>query len=243
MTMSRPTWFLISLVATLGCSNGAGPGSHTGGSSGDGSGGSGTGGVLAPGLGGEQGSGGVLAVGGTSAAGYGGSGGLSGTGGRLGTGGDLGSGGVPGLGGLSGSGGQLGTGGDVGSGGSQGLDGSAGTGGRLGGSGGVPSDAGTGHPGSGGASGSPDAGNSGDSGTAVSYTKDIQPLLKSNCTGCHGGSNPSAGIDLSTYAKVKANASSSNSVIQRGSMPPNGPLSTADKQLFAAWVSAGAPNN
>jgi hypothetical protein len=97
-----------------------------------------------------------------------------------------------------------------------------------------------GSPGSGGQLGS---GGEADAGTAVSYAKDIEPLLKSNCTSCHGGSSPSAGIDLSSYSKVKANASAASSVIQRGSMPPGGPLSTANKQLFAAWVSAGTPNN
>ncbi len=162
----------------------------------------------------DEGSGGD-GSGGTSAQGQGGQGAVLGSGGRAAAGGSTPSGGTLGSGGSPGSGGRVGTGG----------------------SGGGSPDAGTSHPGSGGSAAGSDAG------TAVSYAKDIEPLLKSNCTSCHGGSSPTAGIDLSSYAKVKANASAASSVIQRGSMPPNGPLSTANKQLFAAWVSAGAPNN
>jgi uncharacterized membrane protein len=82
-----------------------------------------------------------------------------------------------------------------------------------------------------------------DSGSTVSYATQIAPLLKANCTSCHGGSNPQSGIDLSTYANASKNANVANSAIQSGIMPPGGSLSTANKQLFQAWVNAGKPNN
>jgi hypothetical protein len=77
----------------------------------------------------------------------------------------------------------------------------------------------------------------------VSYASQIAPLLKASCTSCHGGGNPSAGINLSTYSSVKSNANAANGAIQNGVMPPGGSLSTANKQLFQSWVNAGAPNN
>jgi hypothetical protein len=91
----------------------------------------------------------------------------------------------------------------------------------------------------GGAGGTGDAGSSG----GVSYSKDIQPLLNANCTSCHASPGPSGGVDLTNYTSVKKNASRANSEIQAGAMPPTGALSSANKQLFQSWVTAGAPNN
>ncbi|HEX7505779.1 MAG TPA: hypothetical protein VF550_03335, partial [Polyangia bacterium] len=88
----------------------------------------------------------------------------------------------------------------------------------------------------------PEAG-TGDTGSSVSYATQIAPLLSANCTSCHGGSNPQSGIDLSSYTKVKSNASAANSAIQSGRMPPSGALSAANKQLFQTWVSQGMLNN
>jgi uncharacterized membrane protein len=68
-------------------------------------------------------------------------------------------------------------------------------------------------------------------------------MMKANCTSCHAGSRSPAGIDLSTYAGVKANASVANSAIKAGAMPPGGGLSATNKQLFQSWVTAGTPNN
>ena len=39
---------------------------------------------------------------------------------------------------------------------------------------------------------------------AVSYADDVQPYFNSNCTGCHGGSNPQKGVDLTSYQQVMA---------------------------------------
>jgi hypothetical protein len=38
---------------------------------------------------------------------------------------------------------------------------------------------------------------------AYKYKNDIEPILITYCNGCHGGCNPQAGIDLSTYQAVK----------------------------------------
>ena len=39
--------------------------------------------------------------------------------------------------------------------------------------------------------------------TPVSFKNHIQPILQNNCTGCHSGTAPAGGIDLTTYLKVK----------------------------------------
>lgn len=77
--------------------------------------------------------------------------------------------------------------------------------------------------------------------TNYSYVNDIQPLLAQKCLGCHkagGNTKP----DLSTYALVKANATSIATAIATDKMPPSGPLTTDEKAKMAAWVAAGAPN-
>jgi len=95
--------------------------------------------------------------------------------------------------------------------------------------------------GSGGSSTTRDAG--ADTVSAVSYAKDIAPMMKASCTSCHTGSMSPQGVDLSTYAGVKANASVANSAIKAGAMPPGGGVSATNKQLFQSWVTAGEPNN
>ena len=44
--------------------------------------------------------------------------------------------------------------------------------------------------------------------TNMTYATNIAPIMTSHCTGCHSGSNPQKGIDLSNFANVKSVASS-----------------------------------
>jgi hypothetical protein len=75
---------------------------------------------------------------------------------------------------------------------------------------------------------------------AISFSLDIMPLLKRECS-CHvDGTN---GPALNTYQNVLSAAHGSNLAIQNGSMPPSRPLSDADKALFQSWINAGKPNN
>lgn len=133
------------------------------------------------------------------------------------------------------------------SGGSSGRGGA--TASRLAGSsGGSPSRGGTtGLSSSGGTSGGQrDAGVAPDSAgdaSVVSFTAQIQPMLKANCTSCHGASRQNAGIRLDSYTVVKANANAANRMIQTGAMPPSGALSNDLKRLFQSWVDQGALDN
>jgi mono/diheme cytochrome c family protein len=90
----------------------------------------------------------------------------------------------------------------------------------------------------------PDAGGSKkDAGAVISYKNEIAPLLKANCTSCHGATTQTKGIRVDTYANLKSNLQDVTDVLVNGGMPPSGPLSDADEQLFQAWVDQGAPNN
>ena len=89
-----------------------------------------------------------------------------------------------------------------------------------------------------------------DSGVAVTYSGDIQPMLDTYCNGCHGSGSPSAGIDLTNFNVVKQNAISGRlaGVITGNpsyvAMPPNSALlPSCYATKIERWVAAGAPNN
>ena len=42
------------------------------------------------------------------------------------------------------------------------------------------------------------------------YTENVAPILESNCTGCHSGPTPTAGLSLDSYASVYAAIKSGN---------------------------------
>ncbi|HEX7599556.1 MAG TPA: c-type cytochrome domain-containing protein [Polyangia bacterium] len=79
--------------------------------------------------------------------------------------------------------------------------------------------------------------------SSISFSGQILPLLKTNCVSCHGSSQQNGGVRLDTYAQVKTNLTRAASAISSGIMPPGGGLNATQKQLFAAWVNQGAPNN
>ncbi len=78
----------------------------------------------------------------------------------------------------------------------------------------------------------------------------VQPILNANCTGCHGGTAPSAGISLSSYAGVRV-------VVDNNRLPgaighlagyspmPKGGGKLSDCQIrqVERWIASGAPNN
>jgi hypothetical protein len=82
--------------------------------------------------------------------------------------------------------------------------------------------------------------------TAVTYTNFVKPLVQAKCQGCHGNSNPSAGINLSTYATAKPSAQNGKLVaaVTRTAnwMPKNGQkLDACTVNKIKVWVNAGAP--
>lgn len=82
----------------------------------------------------------------------------------------------------------------------------------------------------------------------ITYSKDIEPIIKSNCatTGCHvpNGSYP----DLTSFASVKEVADDGllkKRVIDGNPsfMPTSGKLPAAELEKISCWLNAGAPNN
>ncbi len=84
----------------------------------------------------------------------------------------------------------------------------------------------------------------------VTYNVSIIPILSANCTGCHGGSVPAGGMDLSIYSVVKAQVDNGRlwgSVSHTAGykpMPKNSDkLNDCNLNKIKLWILAGAPNN
>jgi len=86
--------------------------------------------------------------------------------------------------------------------------------------------------------------------TTSTFSGHVLPLLNNRCNNCHGGNNPSAGIELNTHTAVMkyVNDGSLMGSIKFSSgysaMPKNsGKMSACDIQKIQAWIDAGALNN
>ncbi len=78
----------------------------------------------------------------------------------------------------------------------------------------------------------------------VKFSTQVLPIFTASCAGCHGATNPSGGISLTTYAQISANATAAYSAIQADRMPKGGPaLSATQKALIKAWIDAGKKDN
>jgi len=93
--------------------------------------------------------------------------------------------------------------------------------------------------------------------STVSFSKDILPLFQKNCTRCHGGGSPRAGLSLESYQTVMKGSNNGPvavagnpdkspvyNLVKGGVMPFGGTkLPDADAQKILDWIKAGAPNN
>lgn len=76
----------------------------------------------------------------------------------------------------------------------------------------------------------------------ITYASRVYPILLTHCIGCHGGSNPSAGLDFSSYSNVAAIASDGRliGVITHApgfsAMPPGGKLSDCQIRIISRWI-------
>ncbi|MCX7706376.1 MAG: hypothetical protein N2204_00010 [Anaerolineae bacterium] len=93
---------------------------------------------------------------------------------------------------------------------------------------------------------------------AVTFSKDIQPLIERRCINCHGGKDGiKGGLSMKTHADLMKGGESgaviiagdpANSLlvqlIVKGEMPKRAPkLPQAEIDLISAWVAAGAKND
>ncbi len=79
----------------------------------------------------------------------------------------------------------------------------------------------------------------------ITYSNSIEAITATNCaiSGCHAGANPTAGLNLETYAGAQSVAESGDlyeRVVDWEQMPPSGPLSDCDQALIAKWINDGA---
>ncbi len=94
---------------------------------------------------------------------------------------------------------------------------------------------------------------------AVSFSKDVLPILKTGCGKCHTAGNAKGKLDLSSYAGVKKGGSD-GAVVTEGNpdksplvtsisgdkpeMPKKAPpLTKAQVTTISTWVKEGAKNN
>jgi cytochrome c5 len=82
------------------------------------------------------------------------------------------------------------------------------------------------------------------------FSENVQPLLNNRCNSCHGGSSPSAGINLTSYTEVMKyvnNGSLMGSVNHTSgfsAMPKNsGKMSSCEIGTIQSWIDSGALNN
>jgi hypothetical protein len=86
--------------------------------------------------------------------------------------------------------------------------------------------------------------------TVISFKSTVQPILKTNCVGCHSGTQPSGNIDLTTYTQVQkyaVNGKLYGSIAhQTGFIPmptATSTLSTCEVSQIKSWITAGSLNN
>ena len=86
----------------------------------------------------------------------------------------------------------------------------------------------------------------------VSFEMDIDPIISSHCTMCHGGPSPSAGLALETHDQIYQSVTGPfNGIIDRISRPEGDPLMMPGSyripqcqiDKIIAWVEQGALNN
>lgn len=90
----------------------------------------------------------------------------------------------------------------------------------------------------------------------LSFRRDVWPIVKRHCWGCHSGGNPKGGLNLDSVAQMQKGGESGElftpgkpdeSLLldmisgDEPSMPPKGPpLSVAKLQILRGWILAGA---
>jgi uncharacterized membrane protein len=77
----------------------------------------------------------------------------------------------------------------------------------------------------------------------VSYDTDVKSIISDNCTQCHAGSSPSAGMDISTKAGLQSGIETRGLISRINSsnnpMPASGLMSTENRAKIAAWQDQG----
>ncbi len=98
------------------------------------------------------------------------------------------------------------------------------------------------------------------SGEVTSFASDVLPVFQAECVVCHGGADPTAGLNLSGYTDLMNSASEHSPVVIAGDpdgsylvqklegtvlpqMPPPGPLPASQIAIIRKWIAEGAEDN
>ncbi len=84
----------------------------------------------------------------------------------------------------------------------------------------------------------------------VTLSNAVKPILDTYCKGCHSGTRPSGGINLTTYTGIRATALDGSllGTIRHDNgyapMPPSGTrLTTCQVSIISQWIAQGAKND
>lgn len=77
----------------------------------------------------------------------------------------------------------------------------------------------------------------------VFYDADVKTIMSNNCTSCHAGSSPSAGLDLTSKDNVQ-NAIENRNLLGRinsssNPMPQSGLMPQSNRDKMQAWKDQG----
>lgn len=82
---------------------------------------------------------------------------------------------------------------------------------------------------------------------SVFYNPTVADIMTANCVGCHSGSNPSSGVDLTNYSNVKFQSQSGNLINRMNNsldpMPPSGLVPATDRKTMDKWIEDGLKEN
>jgi hypothetical protein len=83
----------------------------------------------------------------------------------------------------------------------------------------------------------------------ISFDKSVWPILNTNCVSCHNPNNPSAGVDLSTYANIQTyvkNGKLYGSITHANGYKPmpsaTTKLSSCDITIIQKWIRGASPS-
>jgi cytochrome c5 len=80
---------------------------------------------------------------------------------------------------------------------------------------------------------------------SIRYSNGVKAVIDNNCVMCHGGVFASGGVDLTTYANVKAKALDGRLkdriTNSNNPMPPSGLMKQAKIDSIICWIDKGAP--
>jgi hypothetical protein len=81
------------------------------------------------------------------------------------------------------------------------------------------------------------------SGISFTFLMDVQPIINTSCTSCHGANSTNSGGPLTDYNLIFAKRTNIKYQIENGFMPKAGSITTAQKNTIICWINSGAPNN